>query len=715
MKKRICIRQQDLADCGAACLASVAAYHRYYLPVSRIRQQAGTDVRGTTMQGMVTAANRMGFEAKAVRGMADHLDSIPLPAIAHLSLPNGLQHYVVLYRVRKNRVVFMDPVDGRVHHQVRSAFQVLWTGVMLLLVPAADFQHKDERVSPAGRFWQLVRPHRRSLIGALAGVLMMTLLGLSTSFYVQKIIDLVWVDSNTRLLNLLSMIMLVLLVFELIIGLVKTVISLQVAQHIDTRLILGYYQHVLQLPQQFFDTLRMGEIISRVNDAVKIRHFVNEVALNGVLNLLVVFFSITLMFLYYWKLALLMLAAIPCYILLYRIANRTNGKWQRVLMERGAALETQLTESLYAAATIKGFGMEAHAAEKTEHRLIALLKSVYRSQTGLLYVATAVSFMTRFFTIGILWLGSYFVINRELTPGELFSFYALLEYFTGPVIALINSNKDLQEALIAADRLYEIIDLETEKVMEPTGVKEFPAGDICFRNIAFGYGNRGQVLDNLTLHFPAGSYSAIVGESGSGKSTVLHLLQGLYPVQKGTISLGGTDIRYISPNHLRQWVSVVPQKADFFAGTLLENICMGDEDPDMQWVLSLCRRLGIDDFLASLPMGYNSPVKERGANLSGGQKQLLAIARALYRNPEVLVLDEATSSLDIISEEKVRETLQWYNDQGKTIITVAHRLGIVRHCCPIHVLHQGRLMETGSHETLLNSGGYYLEMWQRSQ
>ncbi len=304
------------------------------------------------------------------------------------------------------------------------------------------------------------------MIQALIGALLYTILGLSTSIYIQKLIDFVLVEGNLRLLNLLSIVMILILIFQLIIGSYKTIFGLQTGQMIDARLILGYYKHLLQLPQRFFDTMRVGEIISRVNDAVKIRDFINSVALGIIVNTLIVVFSLIVMFLYYWKLALLILIIIPIYLILYWISNRVNKKWQRKLMEESAELETQLVESLNAAGTIKRFGLEAFANEKTETRFFRLLNSIYKSSIYSLYIGTSSEFFTRLFTIGLLWAGSYFVINRELSPGELLSFYALIGYFTGPASALIGANRQIQDALIAADRLFEIIDLETESTSE---------------------------------------------------------------------------------------------------------------------------------------------------------------------------------------------------------------------------------------------------------
>lgn len=292
MRKDIKIKQRDITDCGAACLASIAANYRLKLPVSRIRQYAGTDKRGTNVLGLIEAAEKLGFQAKGAKGPFESLFKIPLPAIAHVIIKNQLHHYVVVYKVTKKHIVYMDPADGRIHKQGHDAFKEIWSGIIVLLLPDDDFVKGNQKISNTRRFWQLIKPHGGIMFQALVGAVVYTILGLSTSIYMQKIIDFVLVEGNVRLLNLLSVAMIVILIFQLSIGYFKSLFALQTGQHIDARLILGYYKHLLKLPQRFFDTMRVGEIISRVNDAVKIRMFVNDVSLNLIVNVLIIIFSI---------------------------------------------------------------------------------------------------------------------------------------------------------------------------------------------------------------------------------------------------------------------------------------------------------------------------------------------------------------------------------------------------------------------------------------
>jgi ATP-binding cassette subfamily B protein len=691
----------------------VAAHYKLLLPVARIRQFATTDQRGTNMLGMIKAATKLGFQAKGVKGTVESLLKIPLPAIAHVVVKEQLQHYVVIYRVTPKRVTYMDPGDGQLHHAPVEEFRQQWSGVLLLLLPDTSFQPGDHKSSVLGRFWQLVQPHGSVMTQALFGAALYTVLGLAMSIYVQKIVDHVLVDGNRNLLNLLSTGMLVMLVFQTFIGTMKSLFALQTGQQIDARLILGYYNHLLQLPQTFFDTMRVGEIISRVNDAVKIRAFVNDVALNLLVNVFIVLFSFGLMFTYYWKLAVLMLGILPLYGGIYWVQNRLNRRYQRQLMEQSAELEAQLVESVTAMGTIKRFGMENFASERTETRFISLLRTVYHSGKQSILGGSASEFVSQLFRIGLLWVGSYFVLDNELTPGELLSFYAIIGYFTGPATSLIGANKTVQDALIAADRLFEIIDLEREVHENKTELTPELVGDIHLHDVTFAYNTRGTVFQKLTLHLQRGTITGVVGESGSGKTTLLSLLQGLYPLNEGSITIGGMDIRHLSLESLRRVVSVVPQQIDLFTGTIVENIAVGDAEPAMRRIIGICQQLGILEFVEKLPNGFATVLGERGAGLSGGQKQRLAIARALYRNPEILILDEATSALDLVSEQYVQHTLQELRKAGKTVIVIAHRLSTVMQADKIVVLATGKLVEEGTHQQLIQSGGVYYNLWQQ--
>ena len=712
-KKGIKIKQHDITDCGAACLASICAYYGLQFPVSRIRQFAFTDQKGTNVLGLIEAAHKLGFSAKGVRARFDALSMVPKPTIAHIVVKEVLQHFVVIYKVNSKLVVYMDPADGRMHEKTHEEFQKEWTGILVLMEPEETFQKGDMKKSVTAKFFSLLAPHKSVMFQAMFGALVYSILGLSTAIYVGNITDYVLIDKNLNLLNLMGVIMIVVLLLRTFIGSMKSILALKTGQRIDAALILGYYKHLLTLPQQFFDTMRVGEIISRVNDAVKIRNFINNVSLDIVVNIMILFFSVCVMFVYSWKLALVTLLSAPLFFIIYWLFNRLNRKYQRSIMESSAELESQLVESINSISTIKRFGIEEYANLKTETRFVNLLKNTYRSIYGAIMAQGGIQFVSTGITIAVLWVGSVLVVDQELTPGILMVFYSLVGYVLSPIGALITSNQTIQDALIAADRLFQIMDLECEQDESDKIVLEHDMiGDIIFENVAFRYGSRKEVFESLNLIVKQGKTTAIVGGSGSGKTTLVSLLQHIYPIQSGKIRIGDYDIAQIGNESLRRRVGTVPQQIELFAGSIAENIAMGDFQPNMKRVVDLAEQLGLKDFIEKLPKGYMTYIGEHGTSLSGGERQRIAIARALYKEPDILIFDEATSSLDSISERFVKQTLNDLAKQGKTVIIIAHRLSTVRNADTIVVLDEGKVVEIGTHNELYQAGGIYNKLWK---
>jgi len=711
--KLIKIRQRDITDCGAACLAAISQYYNLKIPISKIRQIAGTDTKGTNVLGMIQAAEELGFAAKGVKGKVDSLSKIPLPAVAHIIVNNALHHYVVIYSVKKNIIKYMDPADGKIHKLDINEFNKLWTGVLILLIPGNDFTIKDDTVSNIKRFFFLIKPHKYAIIQCIVGASIYTILGLSMSFYIEKITDYVLVGNNENLLNMMSIVMLCILILQVILGSMQTYFMLNTGQQIDARLILGYYKHLMRLPQRFFDTMRVGEVISRINDAVKIRAFINDVSISIIVNLFIIIFSFILMFFYSWKLALVLLIIIPIHIGIYVITNKLNKKYERKVMEDSAELESQLVESISSIQTIKQFGVEDYASLKTENRFIRLLYTVFISGKNTIFSTQSTFFINTLFTIIILWVGSYFVIDNEITPGVLFSFYAIIGYFTGPIVKLIDSNKTIQNAMIAADRLFEIMDLEVENNNSKIMFSEKYLGNIIFNKISFSYGTRTNVFKDFSLIIPKGTTTAIIGESGSGKTTISALIQKIYPIKSGNIYIGEQDIRNFTSDSIRQYIVPIPQQVDLFKGTIIENIALGDLNPNVEKIIDISRQLDILGFIEKLPNGFLSQIGENGIGLSGGQKQRVAIARALYKNPKVLIMDEATSSLDSESEDAVQKTIKNYKKEGNTVIIIAHRLSSIMSADKIVVLGDGELLEEGTHDELFKEGTVYHSLWKK--
>ncbi len=705
------IKQRDITDCGAACLASIAMHYKIKLPVAKIRQLAFTDKKGTNVLGLIEAANKMGFSAKGVKGEWKSLFKIPLPAIAHVVIKERLHHFVVIYKITSKNVIIMDPADGQIHKIKHSEFYKEWTGVLVLLMPGEGFEKTNQVNSISKRFWSLISPHKSVIVQALLGAVMFAVLGLGSVIYVRKIVDNVLPSGNTNLLNLLGISIIVVILFRLLLNIFKMQFIIKTGQKIDATLILGYYKHILKLPQSFFDNMRVGEILSRLGDAVKVRMFINDIAINLVVNILIIIVSFALMFGYYWKLAMVMMFIVPLYASVYAVYNWLNKKVQRKIMERAADLEAQLVESLNSAGTIKRFNLEWFSNLKTEVRFTNLLGEIYKSGMNNIFSNSSTSFITQGFTVILLWVGATFALKNEISPGELIAFYAVLGYFTGPVSEIIGFNKSLQDALIASDRLFEIFDIEQEDASGKIELTPNQIDDIRFDNISFRYGTRVKVFESFSLTIRAKSVTAIVGESGCGKTTLASILQNIYPLHSGNIYLGDKNINMFTNESLRRQITIVPQQIDLFSGNIVDNIAVGEFNPEMERVINICNQLGITYFVEKLPNGFQTYIGENGATLSGGQKQRIAIARALYRDPAILVFDEATSSLDSVAENYLQKAISLLSSMEKTIIIITHRLSTIKNADRIIVLDEGRLLQEGTVNELIRTEGKFKNMF----
>lgn len=493
-----------------------------------------------------------------------------------------------------------------------------------------------------------------------------TVLSLAGAIYLGRIVDPVIPDGNQALLNLMALGMLAVLVFRIVLGVFQSLIMLRVGQALNATLLLGYYRHLLSLPQQFFDTMRVGEMLSRMGDAVRIQAFINSGVLNLALSALVMLFSFWAMFFFAWQLAVLSAAMAAGYAILYWVVNRINRFFERRQMESGAELEAHLVESLNAASMMRQFRLEWLANLRTENRLVELLKLGWRSAMAGLWTGNAGAVLSQCYAIGLLWMGAGLALAAELTPGKLMTCYALSGHLVGPIQTLLGMNQTIQSALIAADRLFEIMDLEAEA---DGGEVELPAGqlgDIRLEKVTFKYPGRTETLREVSLTIPVGKITAIIGESGSGKSTFLALLQRLYPLDSGKIYFGETDIRFIRAASLRRHIAAVSQKMNLLAGTIAENIAPGEFPPNLPKVERICRELSLAAFIDALPKGYDTLLNENATNLSGRQRQRIAIARALYADASILLLDEPTASLDAEAEEKLTAVIRRLRKEGKT-------------------------------------------------
>jgi ATP-binding cassette, subfamily C, bacteriocin exporter len=706
------VQQNDQSDCGAAALATIALHHGRPIGLQQMRDLAGTDRIGTNLLGLIEAAEKLGFSARAVKGPYDALPEVPLPAIVHTRTPEGLGHFVVLHRVTRRGVVIADPGRG-LQKLTREEFCQLWTGYLLIVVPEAGAQASPTGTAPVGpwrRFLGLLAGHRSLMIEAFFCALLLTILGLATSYFIQHLVDSVLVRHENRLLNALGTGMLLIVGFRVLFGMLRQYLLAHAGRKVDLTLISGYSRHILGLPIRFFEMRRVGEILSRVNDAGKVREAVSGTTLTAIVDGVLVVVMLAVLWLYDVRLALVATAFVPLLVLSVMAHHPASRKRSRDAMEGAAKLSAHLVEDVSGVETVKAFGCERGRAQQGEEHLVGLVRSVFSLQKLNISMSTLGMLVTGVAGIVVLWYGGYRVMDGALTIGELMFFYSLLTHMLEPLERLASVNLKIQDALVAVDRLYQVMDMELESNGETDrvpfrGVRE----SIELRQVSFRYGCRSNVLEDLNLTIPAGKTVAIVGESGSGKSTLLKLLQGFYQPTGGSILIDGADLRDIDLGSLRSRIAVVSQEPFIFNGTIRENITLGTPNAFLAEVMEAAQAAGLHDFIAGLPERYETVIGERGSNLSGGQRQRLAIARALLRRPEVLIFDEATSHLDTATERAIQESLRTAL-ADKTVVLVAHRLSTIRHADRIYVLKDGLVAEEGTHRQLLARGGLYAEL-----
>ena len=707
------IRQHDQADCGAACLVSVAACHGLHLPLSKVREMASTDKTGTNVMGIIEAAEKMGLIARGVKGPFDALPGAPTPSIAHVVLRNQICHFVVLVACGKHHIKYMDPAHGSIVKTSHEAFRRIWTGVLIIISPSATFSKAKEEIPVLIRFINLARPFKKIIWQALVGAVVYSLLGLSTSLYVQKIMDFVLVNQNINLLNLMSCAMIILLIIRNLTSYFKNLFLLKTGHQIDCGLMMGYYRHLLTLPQRFFDSMRTGEILSRMSDAIKIRFFINHTIVDLVVSLITILLTLTAMALLSWQLCLLAGLVIPVYGGIYIVYDMLNRSILRRTMEKAADLESQLVDTIRAQGTVRRFNLQDYAYSNTESRFIDLIRVNFRGGLISIRVSEAGDFFSGLITIVILWIGSLRVMQTMLSPGELMSFYAMLGYLMGPVRSLTGMNRIIRDATIAADRLFQILDLEGEKNQNTgIGITRI-THDIHFQNVEFRYGSRPLLFKGLNFSVPRSAMTGIVGKSGCGKSSIASLLMGIYPPRKGRILVNNCDINQFNKNHLRQVLAMVPQQPELLTGNILDNISPGEKYPDTDRIMQISEQTGLTEFLNGLPGGFYTELGEQGFTLSGGERQRIAIARALYRRPEILILDEFTSALDSEAEQEMIKLIHSMKSQGMTLIVISHKLQIVRQADHIILINDGKVSESGHHDKLYGSGGQYRQFWEQ--
>lgn len=463
----------------------------------------------------------------------------------------------------------------------------------------------------------------------------------------------------------------------------------------------------------FFGTRKVGEIISRFNDASKVRDAISGATLTIMIDTLMAIVGGIILYFQNAKMFGITIIVVVLYFIIVLSFNKWYKRLNEQQMENNAQLTSYMVESLNGIQTVKAYNAEREAKLKSETKFIRLLRSVFKlSWVGNLQ-GSLVGFVELTGQVVILWIGAYTVIKGNMTIGQLIAYNSLLAYFLDPVKNLINLQPQMQTAIVASERLGEILDLEVEKTKEQNKLTPLSLkGSIEFKNVTFRYGTRRPVLENISLIINKGEKIALVGESGSGKTTLVKLLLQLYSAETGEILINGNNIKDINIETLRDKIAYIPQETFLFSGSIMDNLKLGLDDVTPEQIYDACKKAQAHDFINELPLRYETRLEENGSNLSGGQRQRLAIARAILKQPDILILDEATSNLDSITESAIQQTIEEYSKEMTTII-IAHRLGTIKKCDQIYVMEKGRIVESGSHRMLLEKHQIYEALWKK--
>ncbi|WP_341530777.1 peptidase domain-containing ABC transporter [Nostoc sp. UHCC 0302] len=706
------VEQHSEEDCGAACLASISRYYGRTFTLSHIREAVGTGQLGTTLLGLKRGAETLGFNARPVRTSPELLDRIneaPLPAIIHWK---G-HHWVVLYGRKGNKCVIADPAVG-VRYLSKKDVVEGWTDwLMLLLEPDPTFtEQKNDEIGGFWRFFKRVWTFRTILAQALPLNLLLGLLSLASPFLLQILTDDVLVRGDTKLLTTMAIAVVVMNVISSSLSLVQSNLIAHFAQRLQLGLVLEFGRQILRLPLSYYEARRSGEIVSRLRDIEQINQLVSQVVVTLPSKFFIAVISFGLMAFYSWKLTVVALLVAVVMTITTFIFQPTLQQKTRDLLVTEAEAQGVLVETFKGALTLKTTTASPQFWDEFQNRFSRVAKlTLSTMQIGIINSSFS-TLVSGVGSVALLWFGGNLVINpaENLSIGQLLAFNSMNGNFVGLIGTIITFVDEFTRAKTATQRLTEVIDATAEN--EGDGKKPFAKipgdADITCTDANFHYAGRLDLLENFSLTIPGGKVIAIIGKSGCGKSTLAKLIAGLYPLSSGNIRIGSYNLQDLSLDCLRQQVVLVPQDAHFWSRTIVENFRLGAPHVSFEQIVKACQIADADDFISKLPDKYQTILGEFGANISGGQRQRLAIARAIVTDPSVLILDESTGGLDPVSEAQVLERLFKYR-RGKTTILITHRPQVINRCDWVVLLDQGKLKIQGSLQELYSQTGEHLD------
>lgn len=700
------MRQVTAVECGAACLGMVLNYYGYATSISEVQERCGVGRDGLTALELVKSARLYGLRVRAISLDLDDFRYVTLPAIVHWEF----NHFLLVERWSPTRIDVVDPAQGR-RQLTAKEFDEGFTGVAIMAEPGAQFAQKapQKSLTPWSYMRSLLQMHK-IILQVVAASLLLQFLGLGAPLLTEIIVDRILPGKDPSLLTLLVVGMLILVVMQAITSFLRSSLLIYLQTRSDTNMMLNFFEHLLSLPYRFFQLRLNGDLLARMNSNLAIRDLLTNQLISTLLDgsTVIIYFIILFSLSRFIAGVTLAIGLIQLVILLFTspVIRRLT---QRDLEARGKT-QGYMNEILSGIATLKAAGAEQRAFTRWENLFfdetnISLRLSYLSSVIGI--ILTLVGLLA---PLLLLWIGTMQVIDGVMTIGTMLALNTLAIQFLGPLGSLASTIEDLQIVRAHFSRVADVIEAQPEQdpvqVQSPHRLR----GHIELKHVSFQYNqNAPMILQDINVKIFPGQTIALVGQTGSGKSTLGKLLVGLITPTKGTILFDNIPLDTLNYQEVRSQFGVVLQESFIFSGSVKENIALNNPATDMTQIVEAAQLAAIDEDIEKMPMAYDTLVSEGGSAFSGGQRQRLALARALAHHPSLLLLDEATSALDVITERVIEQNLRRL---PCTQIIIAHRLSTVRNADVILVLDHGRIVQQGTHEQLLKSNGFYAKLIQ---
>ena len=704
------VRSSDGRDCGAAAFASIASYYGHHLSLEQAREVVETDYNGTTLQGLRDGGRLVGFDARPARAIYEALEHIQLPAILHLNDIDG--HYVVLSHWTSAAVRIMDPNSG-LRTVPRAVFEKQWSSYLVEYRPTPALQTRQRDFKPLSVFLSFVRQHSWLIGLALLFAISATGLGWGASWFLQILIDDIIPNREAQLLFAFGLGLFVISALQGLLQYGRLWLVARAGRHIHRTYGQRYLKHLLTLPARVYDTRCAQSVALRLSHIEAIQQATTDNFVQLVADGLMLLCALLVISAYDLPTALLASLTIPLIVVVLFLLNNRVYTAQRTMLLRMEEMLTYLGNMLDGLRTIKVFSAEERHQELALEKLDMFVESRYNDRMTAALASVWVSATTALITAVVLVYSASRVLTSEITPGQMVFIFGMTAFFFNPIQRLPTILINLRSSFVGMERLEEILALSPEhaRVSEPSSLTTI-RGSIEFDNVSFGYKKHQPILKQINLNIEAGETIAIVGETGSGKTSLANLIAGFYLPNEGDVCIDGVSTRQILPDDLRRMISAVFQNSRLFPHSVRDNITMLQDAP-FDAVHRAAEIANAATFITQLVRGYDTQVSRTGENFSSGQAQRIALARALFKDAPILILDEATSNLDSATEQGIIQALN-ANRQGRTTIIIAHRLSTIINVDRTFVMHDGKIVESGTHSDLMAQRGMYYNLfrWQ---